>query len=156
VVAGADADAASPCAFCVAPHFPLNPEPPACGIAGRGTGHVFRVRVWGAILKAQPSVMQPATLVNLPDASSTLHTLAGFSSPVFDTVLPFSMTLVGIFLGGFLLHVFAGKIVDAVTWVFSPSERVRRSRLDTGLVTYDDRHTQFFFVNPRKNKNHPY
>jgi len=62
--------------------------------------------------------MQPATLVNLPDASTTLSVAAGFASPVFTSLLPFAFALVGLAVGGLLVGVLGSAILNAVARAF--------------------------------------
>lgn len=63
--------------------------------------------------------MTPATLVSLPDASSTLSSAAAYSAPVFTTMLPFAMALVGLGLGGIFVLALKNTVILAISRIFS-------------------------------------
>lgn len=44
--------------------------------------------------------MNPATMINLPDASTTLASAATFSVPIFTTFIILGAVLIGIVFGG--------------------------------------------------------
>lgn len=55
--------------------------------------------------------MTPSALINLPDASSTLTSAAGFSVPIFVALIAIASAIVGISLGG----MFVARITRAVS-----------------------------------------
>lgn len=57
--------------------------------------------------------MDPATLVNLSDASTTLTNVGAYSAPVFQTLSPFAFLVIGLSVGGILVSVFIAVVIGA-------------------------------------------
>jgi ABC-type transport system involved in cytochrome bd biosynthesis fused ATPase/permease subunit len=62
--------------------------------------------------------MNPATLVNLPDASTTLTAAAAFAAPVASTLTPIAFAFVGIIIGGLFVALLGRAILNAVSHAF--------------------------------------
>lgn len=58
--------------------------------------------------------MQPATMINLPDASTSLAAVGAYSSPVFTSFLPMGLMLVGILLGGLIVYAVINALIGGV------------------------------------------
>jgi len=72
--------------------------------------------------------MSPTSLINLTDASSTLSTAAGFSVPLFVTLIGLAAALVGIGIGGMFVSRIARATSGAVRTAVGGRRGGRRSR----------------------------
>lgn len=62
--------------------------------------------------------MNPATLITVSDASTTLTTAAGFSVPIFAALIGLVAVVVGIIVGGLFVAVVVRATLAAVRTAF--------------------------------------
>jgi len=58
--------------------------------------------------------MNPGTLINIEDASTTLTQVGAFSTPMFTALLPIALVGVGLIVGGLVVNMLYHAIIHAV------------------------------------------
>lgn len=67
-------------------------------------------------------------LITLPTATSTLNSVAGYSAPLFDVVLPIGLLVIGFLIGGAIVGYVLGAVVKGVYKVTGGGRKGRRGR----------------------------
>lgn len=72
--------------------------------------------------------MNPATLINVSDASTTLTAAAAYSEPMFATLITLVAVLIGIIVGGLFVRVMGRTVLSGVKSAFGKRGGGRRRR----------------------------